>query len=429
MSSSIIRLTSLDYSSFHSAGLSVSILASASSSASQTQKSLENKYVLKAVSASSDETVYAIGSTVVLDMADVAALTVKSIRLEATGGSSSSKQAQAASNDVRTDVEISAAAAAGGGAGNKAGSRQLEQASSAWTSASNSRADMLLEDGGTGGGGGGGGGGNRNKTAPLKGSIDGWDQFKANEKLFNVKGSYDENLYTTALDKTQMTSRKIKEAERITREIETSVSTNMHVAEERGQTVEGDYDEEDLYSGVLKPKDPAASAGGGITAKAQKVMNYAAAAAAKKDTVPPGFNKTVPAASAAAIKPNKANANGKATEEKVPAAKDEPKATTTDTSKVEETATGPGEESKKEEEAKKAEAPKSKLSASAKSFSLSIKAKEWTPPTVGAPPPAPPGGDPSMAGRHPMSHSQPPPHYLQQGMGQPGTLWTSGWVL
>jgi hypothetical protein len=56
-------------------------------------------------------------------------------------------------------------------------------------------------------------------------------------------------------------------------------------------------------------------------------------------------------------------------------------------------------------------------------------AKEWTPPTYGAPPPAPPGADPAMAGGNPMQHSQPPPHYPQQGMGQPGTLWTSRCVL
>ena len=29
------------------------------------------------------------------------------------------------------------------------------------------------------------------------------------------------------------------------------MSSNFHVAEERGQKVEGDFDEEDLYSGVL----------------------------------------------------------------------------------------------------------------------------------------------------------------------------------
>jgi hypothetical protein len=390
-------------------------------------ESLANKYVIKAVSQTSDETMYAIGSTVVLDMGQVATLNVKSIRLEAADRVGAGK---AAANDVRTDVEISAAAAAGGG-GNKAGSRQLEQASSAWTSATNSRADMLLEDGNSNSNSNSNS--NRNKTAPLKGSIDGWDQFKANEQLFNVKGSYDENLYTTALDKTQMTSRKIKEAERIAREIETSVSTNMHVAEERGHVVEGDYDEEDLYSGVLKPKDQGGTVGAGGITKSQKVMNYAAAAAAKADTVPPGFNKTAAASetpAAATTKTNKADANGKATEENAPAAKNEPKATTADTNKVEEkAATGTAEESKKQQEEKKADAPKSKLSATAKSFSLNIKAKEWTP-TFGTPateqPPPPPGADPAtgmpMAGGNPMQQSHPPPHYPQPGMGQPGTL-------
>jgi hypothetical protein len=378
---------------------------------------LANKYVLKAVT-SSEESVYATGSTVVLDMQEVAHLQVRSVRLETSkpGGSA---------NDVRTDVEISAAAAAASGT---AGPRQLVQASAAWTatgsSTTNSRADMLLEDGG--------GGANRNKTAPLKGSIDGWDQFKANEELFNVKGSYDENLYTTALDKTQMTFKKIKEAERIAREIETSVSTNMHVAEERGHAIEGDYDEEDLYSGVLKKDQGSTSA-----SKSQKVMNYAAAAAAKADTVPPGFNKSVPDAEVTA-KPNKGDASEKALEEKTTdtttAAEDETKATTAEAAKVEEataavaaaTATAPEETKKVDASKSKLEAaPKSKLSATAKSFSLNVKAKAWAP-TFGAAAAEPP---PPMAVDQgpPMPQSQPQPPYMSQPtMGQPGTCREKG---
>jgi PAB1-binding protein PBP1 len=93
---------------------------------------------------------------------------------------------------------------------------------------------------------------NKESNPGLNGTIGEWDQFRANEQLFSVRASYDENLYTTQLDKTQMDDVQIRRAERLAREIEGSVSTNMHIAEERGQKVEGDYDEEDKYSGVLR---------------------------------------------------------------------------------------------------------------------------------------------------------------------------------
>ena len=46
---------------------------------------------------------------------------------------------------------------------------------------------------------------------------------------------------------------KIQHAEQLAKEIEGSsmLSGNIHMEEERGKVVEGDYDEEDLYSGVL----------------------------------------------------------------------------------------------------------------------------------------------------------------------------------
>merc|ERR1711862_853486 len=41
------------------------------------------------------------------------------------------------------------------------------------------------------------------------------------------------------------------QAERLAQEIENQNTVNFHVAEERNQLAQGDYDEEDLYSGVL----------------------------------------------------------------------------------------------------------------------------------------------------------------------------------
>ncbi len=63
-----------------------------------------------------------------------------------------------------------------------------------------------------------------------------WDQFEANEKLYGVKASFDENLYTTQLNKTSLTWTQQCRAERMAREIESKVSHNPHVREERNQT-------------------------------------------------------------------------------------------------------------------------------------------------------------------------------------------------
>ncbi len=85
----------------------------------------------------------------------------------------------------------------------------------------------------------------------LSGSMKGYDQFEANKK-FGVKSSYDENLYTTRLDKSKVSAADRARAERLSMEIERSdVGGNIHMMEERGLKVEGDFDEEDLYSGVM----------------------------------------------------------------------------------------------------------------------------------------------------------------------------------
>ena len=132
----------------------------------------------------------------------------------------------------------------------------------------------------------------------LDGSIGDWDQFSANEKKFNVKASFDEYLYTTKLDFSSINPYRRAEAERIAMKIESTSSTNMHVAEERNQAIATDYDEEDRYSGVLTKdlkaraivRSPAAAAPAvvksekAVAVEVGKVMNYAAAAqaAAKK---------------------------------------------------------------------------------------------------------------------------------------------------
>lgn len=61
-----------------------------------------------------------------------------------------------------------------------------------------------------------------------------WDQFKANEQLFGLKTDYNENYYTTQIDKSHPRYReRIAQAEKKVKEIETSTASTSHVAEER----------------------------------------------------------------------------------------------------------------------------------------------------------------------------------------------------
>jgi hypothetical protein len=79
-----------------------------------------------------------------------------------------------------------------------------------------------------------------------------WDQFETNRVLFNVRSTYDENLYTKKLDYDSLTPEQIARAERIAKEIEKQGSSNIHLLEERGHVLERDIDEEALYSGVIR---------------------------------------------------------------------------------------------------------------------------------------------------------------------------------
>lgn len=84
-----------------------------------------------------------------------------------------------------------------------------------------------------------------------------WDQFAENERRFGLKTDYNEDIYTTKIDKSHpMYKQRLADAERKAREIERSITNNAHVAEERIQDhVGGDDnggDEEDKYSGVRR---------------------------------------------------------------------------------------------------------------------------------------------------------------------------------
>lgn len=82
---------------------------------------------------------------------------------------------------------------------------------------------------------------------------EGWDQIAVNREKFGVKCTYDEEIYTTHLDKEapEYEERNARAAA-IAREIESESSTNIHVLEDRGKNVAGEYSEEMMYSAATK---------------------------------------------------------------------------------------------------------------------------------------------------------------------------------
>ena len=64
--------------------------------------------------------------------------------------------------------------------------------------------------------------------------VGGWDQFAANERMFGLTTDYNEEIYTTAIDKSHPDfKRRMQNADRLAREIENSAVKHRHVAEER----------------------------------------------------------------------------------------------------------------------------------------------------------------------------------------------------
>ncbi|RKF83547.1 hypothetical protein GcM3_012013 [Golovinomyces cichoracearum] len=88
-----------------------------------------------------------------------------------------------------------------------------------------------------------------------------WDQFAENKRLFGLTTDYNENFYTTTIDKSHpQYKQRIAEADRKAREIERSTTTNSHVAEERILNnvigTNSKLDEEDKYCGVQRQQNP-----------------------------------------------------------------------------------------------------------------------------------------------------------------------------
>ncbi|KAI0649125.1 hypothetical protein C8Q79DRAFT_493325 [Trametes meyenii] len=83
-----------------------------------------------------------------------------------------------------------------------------------------------------------------------------WDQFAVNEKLFGVKAGFDEDAYTTKLDRSAPDFKeKERKAQQIANEIMGTVSNNPHIAEERVMNLNADgstMNEEDKYGAVVR---------------------------------------------------------------------------------------------------------------------------------------------------------------------------------
>lgn len=84
-----------------------------------------------------------------------------------------------------------------------------------------------------------------------------WDQFETNEALFGVKSTFDEELYTTKLERGPQMRELEREAMRIAREIEGEDTQDLHLAEERGIHLNEDFDidEETKFSSVFRGVD------------------------------------------------------------------------------------------------------------------------------------------------------------------------------
>ena len=448
-----------------------------------------NVYVIRAARIVEGEAKFEAGSTVVVPSSKVAYVLAKSVPNSALGADESG------AGGVGAGV---GAAGAGGGAGfrtdtdiSRTGTgkeRDLVAAGSDWTAAPTTGAGGALEAGGGGGAFTGAGpvamaarqgavrpatnsradalGGRTSKSAPTSGNapnlsglsekdtIGKWDQFAANETLFNVKATYDENLYTTALDKSGVSAQKQREAARLAKEIEGQTTNNIHLAEERGQKLQGDYedlDEEDKYSGVL-------TSGGKVRAALAKVkVSEDGGDAANKDkeagkekkgagAPPPAAKAKMSWAAAAgagkgpaaappqaAAPPAKKEEGEKKKETPAPAAKADEKPKKKEAPKEKEEAAKKDEAKgdatdKKEgdEEPKKAASkPLSKLSATAKEFTFNPGAKTFTP-GGGMGGGAPAGG--AMGAGGPPMPMPGQPVYMQHPQGEIYYILCFDWI-
>ncbi|CAJ0843887.1 10321_t:CDS:10, partial [Entrophospora sp. SA101] len=87
---------------------------------------------------------------------------------------------------------------------------------------------------------------------------DTWDQFAANEQLFGIATDFNEEIYTTKLDRSKADFKeREKAAIALANEINRTATTNTHMLEERGCIIdENQMDEEERYGAVIRNRDP-----------------------------------------------------------------------------------------------------------------------------------------------------------------------------
>ncbi|KDQ14804.1 hypothetical protein BOTBODRAFT_55014 [Botryobasidium botryosum FD-172 SS1] len=80
-----------------------------------------------------------------------------------------------------------------------------------------------------------------------------WDQFVVNEQLFGVTTNFDEEIYTTKLDRSAPDYKdRERKAQQIANEILGTASSNPHIAEERNLVDDSGKNEEDKYGAVVR---------------------------------------------------------------------------------------------------------------------------------------------------------------------------------
>jgi PAB1-binding protein PBP1 len=82
-----------------------------------------------------------------------------------------------------------------------------------------------------------------------------WDQFAANEKLFGVRTNFDEDVYTTRIDRNAADYKeRERKAQQIANEIMGSSTSNPHIHEERimDHADDSGVNEEEKYAGVIR---------------------------------------------------------------------------------------------------------------------------------------------------------------------------------
>lgn len=239
-----------------------------------------------------------------------------------------------------------------------------------------------------------------NVSASMDGNTGEWDQFSVNEKKFGVKNTFDENLYTTKLDRSKMTEKQLRAADKLAKEIERQTSSNFHLNEERGKVwSKDDMDEESRYSSVIR--EDSGKKSGEFSTKTENNSNITGIGMSRgKDAyVPAGIRNRAVSSPVLRAAHKKSAAPAKAAEPKKPSVPEPPakisySAAVGITSPIAtEIKSSDTKEKKKpkpaatESESKTTEKPKEKpapkkatgLNPKAKEFKLSAKASSFTP--------------------------------------------------